>query len=79
MFGDVLRDLRAGLDRGHQIKIWHCGRCGACARALSVPASIKTGFGPDCAEKLGIEMENTKPTLIDKIAAHAEPTTQEEI
>jgi len=74
MFGDVLRDLSAGLDRANQVRIWHCGRCGHCARALSVPSSIATGFGPDCAEKLGIEMTDTKPTLIEKIAALDEPT-----
>lgn len=68
-FGDVLRDLRAGQNNGHKVKIWHCGKCGHCARALSVPSSIKTGFGPDCAQKLGIEMADTSPTLIEKVAA----------
>lgn len=78
MFGDVLRDLRAGLDRGHQVKIWHCGRCGRCGRALSVPSSIATGLGPDCAADMGITMVDVKPNLIEKIAAHAEPTKQED-
>ncbi len=35
---------------------WHEGRCAACARKLTVPASIATGFGPDCASRLGVEM-----------------------
>lgn len=37
-----------------QVQFWHEGRCGHCGRRLTVPASIFTGFGPDCAEKLGI-------------------------
>lgn len=31
------------------IEIWHEGRCGACNRKLTVPESIKSGFGPECA------------------------------
>lgn len=31
---------------------WKCGRCG---RALTVPESIDTGFGPECADLLGLE------------------------
>jgi len=69
MFGDVLRDLSAGLDRAHQVRIWHCSRCGHCGRALSVPSSIATGLGPDCMEKMGITPVDTTPTLVEKIAA----------
>lgn len=35
-----------------QLEIWHEGRCGRCARKLTVPASIARGFGPECAEKI---------------------------
>jgi hypothetical protein len=30
----------------------HEGRCGRCGRALTVPSSIDTGLGPECAEKV---------------------------
>jgi hypothetical protein len=29
-------------------QVWHEGRCGHCGRALTVPESIETGFGPVC-------------------------------
>jgi hypothetical protein len=35
-------------------EFWHEGRCAACARRLTVPQSIATGFGPDCAARFGI-------------------------
>ena len=31
---------------------YHLGRCGRCGRALTVPSSIESGFGPECAGKL---------------------------
>lgn len=37
-----------------QLEIWHEGRCGRCNRPLTVPASIHTGLGPDCAEQMGV-------------------------
>lgn len=36
------------------LEVFHEGRCGACGRKLTVPESVATGFGPDCAERLGI-------------------------
>lgn len=30
-------------------EIWHAGKCGRCGRLLTVPESIATGFGPECA------------------------------
>jgi len=33
---------------------YHVGRCGRCARPLTVPASIINGIGPDCAAKHGL-------------------------
>lgn len=38
-------------------EIWHEGRCGRCGKALTVPTSIRIGFGPDCAELLGLGHE----------------------
>ena len=29
-------------------EIWHAARCGRCARKLTVPSSIASGFGPEC-------------------------------
>jgi hypothetical protein len=78
VFGDMLRDLKAGLDRGHQLKIWHCGKCGRCGRTLTVPSSILTGIGPDCAADMGIEMVDATPTTIEKIGALDDPTPAQE-
>lgn len=35
------------------IEIWHEGCCARCARRLTVPASVETGFGYDCATVIG--------------------------
>jgi hypothetical protein len=34
------------------IDIHHEGRCGRCGRTLTVPASIESGFGPECINHL---------------------------
>lgn len=39
-----------------QLELWHEGKCGKCGRALTVPESIATGLGPDCAASMGIQM-----------------------
>lgn len=36
------------------MEFWHEGKCAKCARKLTVPESVYTGFGPDCAAMLGI-------------------------
>jgi hypothetical protein len=33
-------------------QILHAGRCGRCGRLLTVPESIASGFGPECAGRL---------------------------
>jgi|SRR6478752_825415 len=33
-------------------EVWHAGRCGRCNRKLTVPESIETGLGPECATKV---------------------------
>lgn len=35
-----------------QAEVWHEGVCGRCGRRLTVPESIETGFGPECAGKV---------------------------
>ena len=35
-------------------EVWHEGRCGRCGRRLTVPESIATGFGPECAGRVGL-------------------------
>jgi hypothetical protein len=46
----VLRALHQGRIPA-ALEIWHEGRCGACGRKLTVPSSIETGMGPECARK----------------------------
>lgn len=35
-------------------ELYHEGRCGRCGRLLTVPESVMTGFGPECAGILGV-------------------------
>lgn len=39
------------------MEFWFASKCGKCARPLTVPESVACGFGPDCAEMLGIAWE----------------------
>ena len=34
------------------LEVWHEGRCGRCGRKLTVPSSIASGIGPECASKM---------------------------
>lgn len=34
-----------------RVEVWHEGKCSACGRALTDPASIERGLGPVCAER----------------------------
>jgi hypothetical protein len=34
------------------LEIWHEGRCGRCHRKLTVPSSIESGLGPECAGRV---------------------------
>lgn len=38
------------------IEFWHEGRCGRCARLLTVPESLTAGLGPDCRKLMGIDL-----------------------
>lgn len=37
------------------LEVWHVGRCGRCGRPLTVPESVASGIGPDCAAQMGKE------------------------
>lgn len=41
-----------GKDLPENALFWHEGRCGRCGRRLTVPESIETGYGPECASKM---------------------------
>ena len=47
----TLNHLAAG-NLPETLEIRHEGKCGRCARALTVPASIDSGFGPECITKI---------------------------
>lgn len=34
------------------VKIYHEGRCGRCGRKLTVPESVKSGYGPECITRI---------------------------
>lgn len=34
------------------VSVHHEGRCGRCGRRLTVPESIESGFGPECAGRI---------------------------
>lgn len=34
-----------------KVEVWHEGRCCRCGRRLTVPSSIESGIGPECATK----------------------------
>jgi hypothetical protein len=47
VFSDKQQDLLdAGFDMHHE------GRCGKCGRVLTVPASVLSGFGPECIKSV---------------------------
>ena len=37
-----------------QVEFWHEGSCGRCGRQLTVPSSIASGIGPECAQRLEV-------------------------
>ena len=42
-------NIPAQMDR---LEVWHEGRCCRCGRKLTVPSSIASGIGPECATKM---------------------------
>jgi hypothetical protein len=57
------------------LQVQTAGLCGRCGLKLTVPESISTEFGPDCAEKLGIPYAKvtTKPVRKAKAPKAAAP------
>lgn len=49
-FNYILRNLMINKPMP-QVEVWHMGKCGCCGRPLTVPESIETGLGPECAKK----------------------------
>lgn len=55
MFARVARrvfDNTADVIEAAGFKLHHEGTCGKCARVLTVPSSIESGLGPECARKM---------------------------
>ena len=50
----LLDQLQGNGTKLDQVEFWHEGKCSRCGRKLTVPESIDTGFGPDCAAMAGI-------------------------
>jgi hypothetical protein len=48
----LLRLLSKKADLPAIVRVCHCGKCGRCGRTLTVPESVDTGFGPECARIL---------------------------
>lgn len=54
-------------------KLWqqctfhHAGRCGRCGRLLTVPESIESGIGPECAHKREFEAQGGVQGLLERI------------
>lgn len=48
----MIVDGKRALPEGYTLQ--HAGRCGRCGRLLTVPESIETGLGPECAGKMGL-------------------------
>lgn len=46
----TMRHLQAGAIPA-ALSVYHDGRCGHCARKLTTPESLESGFGPVCREK----------------------------
>lgn len=47
----LFRRLSEGGAIPEPFKVYHEGRCGACGRRLTVPESIESGLGPECAKR----------------------------
>lgn len=44
------------------LEVWHEGRCGRCGRKLTVPSSIESGMGPECARITGYHEKTSSQT-----------------
>lgn len=64
--------LNAGVDVPN-LEFWHAGKCGRCGRTLTVPGSIETGIGPECAKLMLIDTikRDTGLPLVGEVSASA--------
>ncbi len=51
-FGWFVRTVVFGQAVSEKLEVWHEGSCGRCGRRLTVPESIESGMGPECASRL---------------------------
>lgn len=49
-FGWLWGLVRDG-EMSEKVEVWHEGKCGRCGRRLTVPESIESGIGPECAKR----------------------------
>ena len=49
-FLDVMEHKLDGV-LGTRLEFWHDGRCARCGRVLTVPESVASGWGPECAKR----------------------------
>lgn len=54
VFDKAWRLIEWGCQWNDLWEFWHEGKCGACGRKLTVPESVASGFGPECADKIGL-------------------------
>ena len=57
-----------------KLEIWHERWCGRCGKKLTVRASIASGYGPECAERVGMVLE---PPPVRAAGAPAEQPKKE--
>lgn len=51
----------------NSLEVWHEGRCGRCGRKLTVPSSIESGMGPECARITGYHEKTSSQTPLPGI------------
>lgn len=62
-------DHKAYIDHG--FRTHHEGRCGRCRRRLTVPSSINSGIGPECAKQMAGAVKEIEAELRESYAAKA--------
>jgi len=50
----LIEVMRSDEDLAPNMRFYHAGCCGRCGKTLTVPESIKTGYGPECSVYIGI-------------------------
>jgi len=52
LLAQLQRAVKGEAAKLDQVEFWHEGRCCRCGRRLTVPDSIASGIGPECATKM---------------------------